>query len=342
MDENEILLDVKHLCTYFPNRKSIVKSVEDVSFSIRRGEIFGLVGESGCGKSTTCRSLIRLIQEPGKIVNGSILYKGSDLVKMKERELSKVRGKEIGMIFQEPMTTLNPVTSIGSQLIESIKEPGMTKQQKKEHAIELLRMAGIPSPEIRLKSYPHQFSGGMRQRAMIAIALASNPNLLLADEPTTALDVTIQEQIMRLLLDLKNRLKMSMIIVTHDLGVASQMCDRVAVMYAGRIMEIADDAALFRSPRHPYTYGLMNSLPLNGEKRQRLTPIPGSPPDLSQPIQGCPFEPRCSMKCDLCAQKLPELREITPGHFTRCHNAEKMQLVEMKLENAKKGGTADA
>lgn len=341
-EENENLLDVRHLCTYFPNKNGIVKSVEDVSFSVRKGEIFGLVGESGCGKSTTCRSLIRLVQEPGRIVAGSIFYKGQDLVKMNKRELSKIRGREIGMIFQEPMTTLNPVTSIGSQLMESIKDAGMTRQQKQERAVELLRMCGISSPELRLKAYPHQFSGGMRQRAMIAIALASKPNLLLADEPTTALDVTIQDQIMRLLFDLRNRLQMGMIIVTHDLGVASQMCDRVAVMYAGRIMEIAEDAALFRSPRHPYTYGLMNSLPLNGEKSQRLTPIPGSPPDLSVPMPGCPFEPRCGMKCERCAKELPELREVEPGHFSRCHCVEKMEQVEMKLEAASKGGDSHA
>lgn len=319
----ESLLSVRNLCTYFLNNKKIVRAVDGVSFDVRRGEIFGLVGESGCGKSATCRSLIRLIQSSGQIVNGQILYGGRDIVQMSESEMNQIRGREIGMIFQEPMNTLNPVTTVGTQLSEVLRPLKLGRKEEKRRAVEMLRLVGIASPENRLRDYPHQFSGGMRQRAMIAIALAAQPKLLLADEPTTALDVTIQDQIIKLLLGLREQLSMSMILVTHDLGVASRMCDRMAVMYAGHIMELSDAHGLFYNPCHPYTIGLMRSMPLVGKDR-KLEPIGGMPPDLSQSIVGCPFAPRCNHVRECCLKKLPELREIVPGHHSRCYFAEEL------------------
>lgn len=320
----ESLLSVRDLRTYFLNGNKIVRAVDGVSFDVRKGEIFGVVGESGCGKSATCRSLIRLIQSSGEIVGGQILYGDRDIVKLSEREMNRIRGREIGMIFQEPMNTLNPVTTVGTQLTEVFKPLKLGREEEKRRAIEMLRLVGIASPETRLKDYPHQFSGGMRQRAMIAIALAAQPKLLLADEPTTALDVTIQDQIIKLLLDLRERLEMSMILVTHDLGVASRMCDRLAVMYAGHIMELTSAHDLFYNPRHPYTLGLMRSMPLAG-KGHRLEPIGGMPPDLSREIRGCPFAPRCSRAQKRCMEELPELREIAPKHASRCHFAEALE-----------------
>ncbi len=317
----ESLLSVRELRTYFLNNKKIVRAVDGVSFDVNKGEIFGLVGESGCGKSATCRSLIRLVQSTGEIVGGEILYKGKDLVTLSEKKMAEVRGREIGMIFQEPMNTLNPLTTIGTQLSEVFTHKKLSKEEIRQRAIEMMRLVGIPEPALRLKDYPHQFSGGMRQRAMIAIALAAQPELLLADEPTTALDVTIQDQIIRLLLELREKLSMSMILVTHDMGVASRMCDRIAVMYAGHIMEMTTSHQLFYAPRHPYTLGLMRSMPLAG-KGIRLEPIQGTPPDLSNEIVGCPFAPRCKMACERCRQEMPLLREVEPGHLSACHRAE--------------------
>ncbi|MEG2316981.1 MAG: ABC transporter ATP-binding protein, partial [Clostridia bacterium] len=269
-------------------------------------------------------------------VSGKILYGDKDIATLSEREMMTIRGKEIGMIFQEPMNTLNPVTTIGLQITETLKHCGLNEEQKKKRAVELLRMVGIASPETRLKDYAHQFSGGMRQRAMIAIALASSPKLLLADEPTTALDVTIQDQIIKLLLSLREQLQMSMILVTHDLGVASQMCDRIAVMYAGDIMELTTAHELFYSPRHPYTLGLMRSMPLAGKGR-KLIPIKGIPPDLSQEIVGCPFAPRCQLAKKRCMSELPQLCEITPGHSTRCHFAKELEGESFLNEFGKAG-----
>ena len=249
--------------------------------------------------------------------------------------MRSVRGKEIGMIFQEPMTALNPVLKIKEQIYESFDGMKMTKAEKYARAIELLKLVGIPTPEVRIEEYAHQFSGGMRQRAMIAIALAAKPKLLLADEPTTALDVTIQDQIIKLINGIKRELGMSVILVTHDLGVVSQMCDRVAVMYAGYIMELADTVTLFSTPRHPYTYGLISSLPSGKARRDRLEPIPGAPPDLGNLPPGCPFAPRCHFVGELCARELPEMREIAPGHFSRCHYVEKMAKVAGLIEPEK-------
>ena len=277
------------------------------------------MGESGCGKSQTLRSILGLLKQPGRITGGAIRYKGADIAKMSQRELQKIRGKEISMIFQEPMTALNPVLRIRSQMYEAFEGEKLSKEEKRRRAIELLKLVGIPSPETRLDEYPHQFSGGMRQRAMIAIALGARPKLLLADEPTTALDVTIQDQIMKLLNQLKQELGMSIILVTHDLGVIAQMCDRVAVMYAGQIVEMTDTVTLFSRPRHPYTYGLMGSLPNEETAGTTLEAIKGSPPNLAHLPEGCPFSPRCKYACDLCRRERPALTEVEPGHLARCH-----------------------
>lgn len=323
VSEQNKLLEVRDLKTYFYGKYETVKAVDGVSFDVLEGETFGLVGESGCGKSQTMRSILGLIKRPGKISGGEILYKGQNLVRMGQRELQRnIRGKEISVIFQEPMTSLNPVLRIRDQLYEAIREPGMTQQEQQARAIELLRLVGIPAPETRLKEYPHQFSGGMRQRAMIAIALGAKPRLLLADEPTTALDVTIQDQIMKLINRLREELGMSVILVTHDLGVIAQMCDRVAVMYAGLIVEMTDTITLFDRPRHPYTHALMASLPNETGTGGELEAISGSPPNLAHLPEGCPFAPRCNYADDRCRRDRPELQEIEPGHLTRCHRLE--------------------
>lgn len=315
---SDILLEVKDLRTHFITGENTVKAVNGVSFSVRRGETFGLLGESGCGKSATCRSITRLINPPGQIIGGEILYEGTDLLKLPMDKLRRLRGREISMIFQEPMTALNPVLPIRTQIFESL-DPQMSRAQKRARALELMHLVGIPSPEKRIDEYIHQFSGGMRQRVMIAIALASQPRLLLADEPTTALDVTIQDQIMKLIGGLKKRMNMSVILVTHDLGVVSQMCDRVAVMYAGHVMELCDTVTLFFHPRHPYTHGLFRSLPYGKGTRTRLEPIAGAPPSLESLPAGCPFEPRCDWAEECCRAGLPPLTEIAEGHFTRCY-----------------------
>lgn len=317
-----ILLDVQNLYTCFPGRHGTVHAVNGVSFQVREGEILGIVGESGCGKSATCRSVIRLLPSGGKITRGSIFYRGTDLAAQGERYFQGIRGKEIGMIFQEPMNTLNPVTTVGEQLTETMRDPTLTEKVKRERAVNLLKMVGIPSPEERLKEYAHQFSGGMRQRAMIATALAAGPKLLIADEPTTALDVTVQQQIIRLLLQLRDQLGMGMIFVTHDLGVASEICDRIAVMYAGRIVEEAPSLELFRNPRHPYTKGLMHSIPAAAKKGERLTPIPGNPPDLRRQQTGCAFAPRCPYARAACEESCPEAQEAGENHQFFCHRPE--------------------
>ncbi len=316
------ILEVKNLSMFYQTKSACVRAVNDVSFSIQEGETFGLVGESGCGKSTAARTLIRLMPESGKIVAGSIDYKGRDIVKMSEREVRQIRGREIGMIFQDPMTSLNPVTKVSKQFYESLKREGLSKKEMRERAVELLRLVGIPSPESRLDNYVHELSGGMRQRVMIAIALASKPKLLLADEPTTALDVTIQDQIIALLNGLREKLGMSVLLVTHDLGVVNEMCDHVAVMYAGRIVEIADTRSLLHDPHHPYTQGLINSLPAEHDTRSRLEPIQGAPPNLALDIPGCPFAPRCPFATEVCERSLPAMAEIAPGHQVRCHHAD--------------------
>ncbi|OUO58483.1 ABC transporter ATP-binding protein [Olsenella sp. An270] len=323
------LLEVKDLSMFYLTKSSCVRAVNEVSFTVREGETFGLVGESGCGKSTAVRSLIRLLPEAGKIVSGTITYKGQDVTAMSEREVRRLRGREIGMIFQDPMTSLNPVTKVSKQFYESLKAEGLSRREMRERAIELLRLVDIPEPEQRLDNYVHEMSGGMRQRVMIAIALASRPKLLLADEPTTALDVTIQDQIIALLNSLRAKLGMSVLLVTHDLGVVNEMCDHVAVMYAGRIVETADTHGLLHDSRHPYTCGLINSLPAEHDTRTRLEPIHGAPPNLAQEIVGCPFAPRCPYATDVCRSVLPEMSEVAPGHQVRCHHADPTDRARM-------------
>jgi oligopeptide/dipeptide ABC transporter ATP-binding protein len=328
----EKILEVNDLVTSFILKNETVQAVQGVSFYVNEGETFGLVGESGCGKSATCRSVLRLIRDPGKILSGEILYKGEDMLKLTDKEMINYRGSEMAMIFQEPMTALNPVLTIRKQIYEALKRQGLDNNEKETKAIDLLNKVGISSPERRLDNYPHQFSGGMRQRAMIAISLASDPDLLVADEPTTALDVTIQDQIIKLINSLKTDLGMSIILVTHDLGVVAQMCDRVAVMYAGKIMETADTITLFSEPRHPYTIGLMNSIPHADKEQGKLIPIEGNPPNLSNPPIGCPFEPRCQFSEAICKTTGAELVEISSGHFSRCHFIDKLKEIKGIIE----------
>ncbi len=315
------LLRVNNLETQFRTGEGIVKAVNGLSFSLSEGETLGIVGESGSGKSVTALSIMRLIQTPpGKITGGEALYKGEDLLKYNESQMRKIRGKEIAMIFQDPMTSLNPVLTISKQIGESLKlHMGMGDKAARNRTVELLQLVGIPSAETRLNSYPHQFSGGMRQRVMIAMALSCNPKLLLADEPTTALDVTIQAQILELLRRLKDEFSMAMIFITHDLGVVAGLCDRVIVMYGGRIMEHAPTLDLYTDPRHPYTLGLLNSVPrLDEERKERLVPIPGMPPDMIRAPAGCPFYPRCTYRELRNRDEMPPLRSVKEGHDVAC------------------------
>ena len=324
MKENPgALLQVRGLKTSFRTGAGLAKAVDGVEFDIGVGEVVGLVGESGSGKSVTALSILRLIPDPpGKIVAGTILYKGQDLLKLSWPEIRKVRGKEISMIFQEPMTSLNPVLTIGDQVMEVIIEhENVSKKEAFHRAVQMLQHVGIPEPSTRMNDYPHQFSGGMRQRVMIAIALACNPSLLIADEPTTALDVTIQAQILELMIRLKQERKdAAILLITHNLAVVAETCDRVIVMYGGKIQEIAPVKELFRNPLHPYTKGLMASLPkVDGEKQHRLQTIPGNVPSIMDLPVGCKFVTRCSVRIDKCALIEPELLETTPGHWVRCH-----------------------
>jgi len=323
-NKNEKLLDVKDLSVRFYSNGREMKAVNDVSFHINKGETFGFVGESGCGKSTTSRAIIRLLADNAVVPEGEILYNGKDILKMSQAELRKVRGREIGMIFQEPMTALNPVITIKKQMYEQFIGTNMAKEEKEKKAVEMLSLVGIPNPDKRLNEYIHQFSGGMRQRAMIAITLAANPKLLIADEPTTALDVTIQDQIIKLINKIKGQLGMSVLLITHDLGVVSQMCDRVAVMYAGYFVETADTLTLFSKPRHPYTKGLIDALPSTEKKDSTLKPIQGTTPSLAELPPGCPFAPRCPYCEAICNEKMPVMKEVEPRHFSRCHFSEKL------------------
>jgi len=320
------LLRVENLKTYFKTQNGVIKAVDDVSFSVTQGEVLGLVGESGSGKSMTCRSIMRLIAHPGKIVSGKIWFQGEDILSWPMNRLVNYRGAQVSMILQEPMTALNPVQTVGLQIEETIiQHERISKNSARDRSIELFRKVGIPAPERRIKEYPHQFSGGMRQRVMIAIALACRPKVLLADEPTTALDVTIQDQIIRLVEALQDEMGMSVVWVTHDLGVVAQLCDRVAVMYAGHIMELADVIELFENSRHPYTRGLLESIP-SGETRevQKLIPIQGQPPDLCNLPAGCPFIPRCRYSDKSCTSADLTLREVKPGHLSACKRFEEI------------------
>lgn len=317
------LLEVKDLKTYFFTEDGVVKSVDGVNFYVNPGEVMGLVGESGCGKSVTSLSIMRLISPPGRIMSGQILFEGKDLVTASEDEMINVRGNKISMIFQQPQTALNPVFKVGDQISEVLSiHQNMSKEKGVERAIELLKMVGIPDPARRAQSYPHELSGGQAQRVMIAMALACVPALLIADEPTTALDVTIQAQILDLMHNLRDNIGTAIILITHDLGVVAEMAERVAVMYAGYIVEQADVQPLFDKPLHPYTQGLIGSIPILGKLKDRLEVIPGSVPNLVNLPVGCRFAARCKARTEnnlvICTDKEPSLVEIERGHFVRC------------------------
>lgn len=320
------LLEIKNLKTSFYTYAGEVKAVDDVSFELDAGEALALVGESGCGKSVTALSVMGLIREPGKIIHGSIDFNGRDLTKCSGREMCAVRGNEIGMIFQDPLTSLNPVLSIEQQMIEGLMlHKKLSKKQAANRGIELLKMVGIPAAEDRFYQYPHQFSGGMRQRVMIAMAMACQPKILIADEPTTALDVTIQAQILELMKNLKTTLNTSIILITHDLGVVAGLCQRVMVMYAGKIVERGPILDIYHNPQHPYTWGLLGAVPrLNrdgdesGNSRRQLTPIWGKPPDLLAPPPGCRFAPRCKYAMKICETEIPPDFQITEQHQAAC------------------------
>lgn len=316
----ESLLEIKDLKVSFFNNSGEVEAIRGVSFNLKKGEVLGVVGESGSGKSVTCMSIIRLLRGTGKITNGEIIYKNQDIIKKTEKEMMKIRGNDIAMIFQDPMTSLNPVFKVGTQISDVIgRHQGLNKSRSKEKAIEMLRLVGIPSPEERYDNYPHEFSGGMRQRAIIAMALSCEPDLLIADEPTTALDVTIQAQILKLLMELKDKFDTSIILITHDLGVVANTCSRVIVMYGGLIMEEGTVDDIFYNPLHPYTQGLLQSLPKkNLEERQRLVPIKGNPPDLSKISKGCPFADRCPYAMDICVEKQPAYYYKENNHRAMC------------------------
>jgi len=318
------LLEVSDLRTHFFTREGVVRAVDGVSFSVEKGKTLGIVGESGCGKSVTALSIMGLIPKPpARIVSGSVLFEGRDLTQLAEKQLENVRGRQIAMIFQDPMTCLNPTLTIGTQITETMRRHlEMTKEEARKRAAELLDECGIPGAAERLDDYPHRFSGGMRQRVMIAIALSCNPKLLIADEPTTALDVTIQAQILDLLDELRREYEMALILITHDMGVIAEVSDEVAVMYAGQIVEQASVVDLFDKPEHPYTEALLGALPqIEGEgiRQGRLTAIPGRPPDLIDPPETCRFAPRCPYASfdDSCTREPPQLREVRPDHFVR-------------------------
>lgn len=316
----EVLLKVTDLATHFHTEEGVVKAVDGVDFEVRRGEVVGVVGESGCGKSMTSMSILRLVPKPqGKIVRGQIIFEGKDLLSLSEDEMRRVRGNRISLISQDPMTSLNPVLTIGEQIMEAIQlHQGLDKTAAKDKAIEMLRKVGIPSPEKRVDEYPHQFSGGMRQRAIIAMALSCEPQLLIADEPTTALDVTIQAQILDLMRDIKEKENAGIIFITHDLGVVAEMCDYVCVMYAGKVVEATDVFTLFKTPSHPYTIGLLESIPRLNDVKERLEPIDGQPPSLSKLPPGCSFAARCPEAQDRCTKEEPTLRQVGVNHFARC------------------------
>lgn len=318
----EKVLEVKHLKTYFYTEEGVVHGVDDLSYDLEQGETLAIVGESGCGKSVSSLSLLRIIPTPpGKIEEGSeILFEGKNLAELKEKEMEKIRGNDIAMIFQEPMTSLNPVLTTGEQIYQSLHyHQHMNKKQARERAIEMLKLVGIPSPERMIDQYPHQLSGGMRQRVMIAMALACNPKILIADEPTTALDVTIQAQILRLMADLRKKLNTATILITHDMGVVAEMADNVLVMYAGQGVEYAPVNDIFAKPLHPYTQGLLKSIPKLNEKVDRLYAIKGSVPSAVNFPKGCRFAPRCEHCMEICKETNPDLFEVEGGRKVRCH-----------------------
>jgi oligopeptide/dipeptide ABC transporter ATP-binding protein len=321
--EKQILLKVKDLRTYFFTRRGVVKAVDGVSFELKHGEVRGLVGESGCGKSMTALSILRLVDRPGKIIEGEVLFKGADLLKKSRREMTALRGKEIAMIFQEPRSSLNPVIKVGSQLTEVLRIHDWLKGQAGEkRALQLVKQVGIPDPQRRLENYPHEMSGGMAQRIMIAMGIACVPDLLIADEPTTALDVTIQAQVLDLIRKLRDEMEMGVLLITHDMGVVAEMAHIVSVMYAGTVVEEAPTVSLFEEPLHPYTQGLIGSIPIMGVVKDRLEVIPGAVPSLIDMPPGCRFASRCKARVahnlTKCLHEEPKLLEIKPGHRVRC------------------------
>ncbi len=321
--QNKPLLEVKNLKTYFFTEDGVVKAVDGVDFHVNQGEVLGLVGESGCGKSVTSLSIMRLLGVPGKVVGGEIYFAGQDLLKLPESEMVKMRGNRMSMIFQQPQSSLNPVFTVGDQVAEVLMiHQNMSKEAAWNRAVELLAMVGIPDPARKAKAFPHEMSGGQAQRVMIAMALALSPELLIADEPTTALDVTIQAQILDLIQEMREKLGTSVILITHDLGIIAEMAHRVAVMYAGRIVEEASVKELFENPMHPYTKGLIASIPILGKVTDRLEVIPGSVPNLINLPPGCRFAPRCRLReqygLEICTRDEPELVEVKPGHKVRC------------------------
>ena len=320
MGDSKNLVEVKNLEGSFFTYAGEVKAVRGISYNLKPGEVMGIVGESGSGKSVSSYGLMGIIPEPGKVIGGRILFEGRDVTAMSEKELLKIRGKDISMIFQDPMTSLNPLFTIGNQIEESLrKHTSLDKDQRQKRMVELLTLVGINQPEKRLKQYPHEFSGGMRQRVMIAMALACDPKLLIADEPTTALDVTIQAQILELLKELKDKIHMGIVFITHDLGVVSDICDSISVMYAGTIVESGSSDQIFYEPRHPYTWGLLASVPkIDTDEHQRLIPIEGNPVDLINPPKGCPFAPRCKHCMKICIDQAPPQCQVGEGHMAAC------------------------
>ena len=315
------LLKVKDLNVSFHTYAGEVQAVRGVNFEVEQGEAVAIVGESGCGKSVTAKAIMKLLSTPpASYKKGSIIFNGKELIKMKEKEMQKIRGNEISMIFQDPMTSLNPTSKIGYQIVEAVmKHNRISRKEANKRAVEMLELVGIPQPSKRVNQYPHEFSGGMRQRAMIAMALACQPRLLIADEPTTALDVTIQAQILELMKELQQKTETSIILITHDLGVVAEMCDRVIVMYAGKVVETGTTREIFEKPQHPYTRGLLKSVPrLDMEKNKPLSPIIGTPPDLLDPPIGCSFFPRCEDAMRICREHSPELEEVEDSQITAC------------------------
>lgn len=316
-----VLLEIDNLKTSFFTGNGEVQAVRGVSFSVHKGEILGIVGESGSGKSVTSMSILKLLADTAKIKEGRIIFEDENLVKVSKKKMQKIRGEEIAMIFQDPMSSLNPLITVGKQVAEmiTVHHPEKKKDEIKKEVLELFKMVRIPEPEKRYDAYPHEFSGGMRQRVMIAMAFANRPKLLIADEPTTALDVTIQDQILKQMRRMQQEFGTSIMFITHDLGVVAELCDRVVVMYGGLVMETASIEEIFEEPKHPYTLGLLASIPkMNQDKEERLVPIPGSPPDMTNPPKGCPFAPRCAYARNICADELPEFTEISKGHKSRC------------------------
>lgn len=318
---SEPVLELDNLSVQFNLKRGVLRAIDSVSFSVDKGETFGLVGESGSGKSVTARTIMRLIpQPPGEIASGTVRFQGRDLYEMSNDEIREIRGQNIAMVFQEPMNALNPVFTVGGQIGDALRtNMGMSRLEARERTIEMLQLVGIPSPSARIDNYVHEFSGGMRQRVMLAMALSCDPTFLIADEPTTALDVTIQAVILELITSMIERFDMSLLFITHNLGVVAHACDKIGVMYASHLVEIGTKDEIFANPQHPYTKGLLRSIPRLDVQEKFLTPIDGTVCNMMDPPRGCKFNPRCSEAMDICREQIPEFRELAPGHFAACH-----------------------